>query len=294
MTNSLKSALPKASPKPLGLISGRGELPRDLIRAAQEQGRCIFIIGFHGQTDEDILQGHEHIWLKLGEVGRGLSFLKSHGVEEIVMAGHMTRPSLTELRPDWQGAKWLARIGAKALGDDNLLSFLIQLMEEEGFKVIGADDVLDTLLAPFGVITQAHPDQQASDDILRGQQVLKDLSLADVGQAVVVQQGIVLGVEAIEGTDALIERCGHLKRPGAAGVMVKQSKWQQDRRADLPTVGPETIKNLIKAGIRGLAVEADHTIMLNRQEMIRLADKNGLFITGIRGERCKTKSPAST
>lgn len=294
MTNLLKSLLPKDSLSPLGLIAGRGDLPRTLLQAARENDRQVCIIAFHGQTDEDLVEGMTHVWLNLGEVGRGLTFLRTHGVEEIVMAGHMRRPSLTELRPDWTGAKWLAKLGAKALGDDSLLSSVVRLAEDEGFRVIGPDQILDSLLAPAGLLTQTKPDQQASLDIQRGLDVLKHLSLADVGQAVVVQQGIVLGVEGVEGTDALISRCAGLKRPGPAPVLVKQSKWNQERRIDLPTVGPDTVKTMIKAGVRGLAIEAGHTLMLHQEEMIKLADSKGIFITGIQGERCNTTAHLST
>lgn len=294
MTSSLKSTLPKDSSHPLGLIAGRGELPKALAQAAFEQGRPLYIIGFEGQTDDDLMRDTAHIWLKMGEVGKALTYFKTNGVQDIVMAGHMTRPSLTQLKPDWEGAKWLAKLGTKALGDDNLLKSIIQMVEAEGLRVVGADDILSSLLAPEGILTRAHPDEQASLDMQRGHEVLKHLSEADVGQAVVIQQGLVLGVEAIEGTDALIERCGELQRQGVKGVLVKQSKWQQERRVDLPTVGPKTIENLIKAGLRGLAIEAGHTLVLEKQKMIDMADAGGLFITCIQGARCQQDDRSST
>ncbi len=294
MTNLLKSVLPENSPHPLGLVAGRGDLPRALVRAASEQKRPLYIIGFDGQTDADLMQDIPHLWLKLGEVGKALTYFKSNGVLEVVMAGHMTRPSLTQLKPDWEGAKWLAKLGTKAFGDDNLLKSIVQMVEAEGLRVVGPDDILSSLLAPEGVLTRCHPDAQASLDMQRGQEVLQRLSEADVGQAVVTQQGLVLGVEAIEGTDALIERCGKLQRQGSKGILVKQSKWQQERRVDLPTVGSKTIDNLIKADLRGLVIEAGHTLMLEKQKMIDMADAAGLFITCIQGARCQTNDRSST
>lgn len=271
---------------PIALLAGRGDLPRILINVFQSQKRHFVVLAFKGQTDEALLKDVPHLWLYFGEAGKALAYLKENKIQNIVMAGAITRPALSEVRPDWEGVKWLAKIGTKALGDDNLLKLVIQLIESRGYQVVGPSDILTDLLAPQGLLTSIEPDDQAWRDIGRGVEVLSALSPADVGQAVVVQEGLVLGIEAIEGTDALIARAGTLKRPGLGGVLIKTAKRQQEQRVDLPVIGLETVKNAIKAGLRGIAIEATRTLILNREEMIKLAQERGLFIVGLASAQC--------
>jgi hypothetical protein len=189
---------------------------------------------------------------------------------------------LAALRPDWRAAKMLARIGLRALGDDGFLSAIIKEFELEGFHVVGVHDLLGSLLAPEGPLGKIAPDTQAEADIERGLEVAHALGAVDVGQAVVVQQGIVLGLEAAEGTDALIERAGRLQGEGAGGVLVKAVKPGQERRADLPTVGVATVQACARAGLRGIAVEAGMALVIDRPAVATAADDAGLFVAGIK------------
>jgi DUF1009 family protein len=209
--------------------------------------------------------------------------LREHQVTELVLAGGIRRPSLAALRPDWRAAKLFARVGYRALGDDGLLSAVVKELEQEGFRVLGADQLLDRALAPQGPLGRLRPDSQSQADIERGLRVARTLGALDVGQAAVVQQGLVLGVEAIEGTDELLRRCAALRREGPGGVLVKVGKPGQERRADRPTIGLRTILLAAETGLRGIAVEADATIVLDRDEVIRTADRVGLFLVGIDG-----------
>jgi DUF1009 family protein len=209
--------------------------------------------------------------------------LREHHVTELVLAGGIRRPSLAALRPDWRAAKLFARVGYRALGDDGLLSAVVKELEQEGFRVLGADQLLDRALAPQGPLGRLRPDSQSQADIERGLRVARTLGALDVGQAAVVQQGLVLGVEAIEGTDELLRRCAALRREGPGGVLVKVGKPGQERRADRPTIGLRTILLAAETGLRGIAVEADATIVLDRDEVIRAADRVGLFLVGIDG-----------
>ncbi len=266
----------------LGIIAGTDDLPRRIIERCRQLQRPYFVLAFKDQTDSQTVEGSDHAWVRLAAVGQALKVMRQAGVEEIVMAGGLRRPSWTELRPDRVGAKWMAKLAKYARGDDSIFRVLTSELEKEGFRVIGAEDIIgDEILAPMGPLTRQTPDQQAQADIDRGLEVAHLLGKADVGQAVVVQQGIVLGVEAIEGTNALIKRCIDLKRPGVGGVLVKIAKPNQDRRVDLPTIGPETIKLVESSGLRGIAVEAGSVQILNQAEVIRLADELGVFVTGI-------------
>lgn len=271
---------------PIALVAGRGDLPRALMRLFQNQKRPFVVLAFKGQAEDDLVKDIPHIWLHFGETGKALRFIKDNHIQEIVMAGAMSRPTLSEIRPDWEGVKWLARLGKRALGDDNLLKLVIGMIEEHGYRVVGIDEILTDLIAPEGVLTSLEPDEQAWRDIGRGIEVLTALGPADVGQAVVIQEGLVLGVEAIEGTDALIERASALRRPGLGGILIKTAKRQQEHRADLPTIGPNTIHGAINAGLRGIAVEAGRTLILNRAEVLNLAHEKGLFIVSLASARC--------
>jgi len=266
----------------LGIVAGAGQLPRRVIEACRSAERPFFVIAVEGSADPAIVDGTPHAWIRLGAASEGVRILREKGVSELVMAGGVKRPSVLQMRPDWRTAKFFARIGYRALGDDGLMKAVIHELEEvEGFHVVGLDSILESALAPRGPLGRHAPDEQARHDIAHGFKVLRALGAVDIGQAVVVQQGLVLGVEAIEGTDALIRRCGALKREGAGGVLVKGTKPGQERRADLPTIGPATLAAAVAAGLRGIAVEAGATILVDRAELVAEADRHGLFVVGM-------------
>jgi DUF1009 family protein len=265
----------------LGIIAGGGALPRLLIAAARAAGRPVFVLALEGHCEKATATDVEHGWIRLGQGGTGIDMLKRAGVGELVMAGPVKRPSLLELRPDLRTAQFLARIGRRAFGDDGLLGAVVKELESEGFVVIAADNLLDGLLASVGPLGRLQPDEVARIDIERAVAVAEALGTLDIGQAVVVQQGVVLGVEAAEGTDALIRRCGPLKLDGPGGVLVKVSKPGQERRVDLPTIGTATIDAAAAAGLRGIAVEAGRAHVIDRSAVAAAADAAGLFVLGI-------------
>jgi DUF1009 family protein len=281
----------------LGLIAGGGDLPHLLLAACRAAGREVFVLALKGHTRPELVSDVEHAWIRIGDAAHGFDILREAGVEDIVLAGPVQRPTLAELRPSWRTARYLARIGVKGLGhgpkegavgkggvgvgDDGLLKALIAELELEGFRVLGAHTILAGLLAEEGAWGAHRPDAQALADIARGIEVARALGAVDVGQAVVVQHGIVLGVEAAEGTDQLLSRCTALRRDGLGGVLVKIAKPRQERRADLPAIGPDTIAMCTAAGLRGVAVEAKGAIVLDRGRLIDEADRSGLFVCGI-------------
>jgi UDP-2,3-diacylglucosamine hydrolase len=269
-------------PRRLGVIAGGGLLPAKIAAAAHAAGRPVFILGLEGFADPAALAPWPHEIRRLGAAGRIVAALREHGCQDLVMIGPVRRPSLLDLRPDAEGAKLLARVGRAAFaGDDGLLAAVIRVLTEEGFRVIGAQDIMREAVAPAGVLTQMRPDAQAMTDIDRGVRVVQLLGSADVGQGCVVQQGLVLAVEAIEGTDAMLARAGELRRNGVGGVLVKLAKPSQDKRADLPTIGPETVRNAAAAGLRGVAFEAGATILAEREASLAAADAAGLFLLGL-------------
>jgi len=271
-------------PSSLAIIAGRGYLPHLLVKAAQGQERPYCIIAIEGQTEPEWIQCHPHVWVTFAQVGKLITYCKDQNVSDIVMAGGMTRPSFGSLKPDWEGVKWLSKIAAKSFGDDTLLRSVIEMIESYGFRVVGVDDVLSSLLAPSGSLTTLVPDEQAWKDISRGRDVLMAMSAVDVGQAISVRNGVVMAVEAIEGTDAMIKRTGKLctsmpldVRP----VLVKMAKKGQEKRVDLPTIGLDTLKNIRDAGFGGIAIEAGKTLVLDQERLVAEANAAGLFIVGI-------------
>ncbi len=148
---------PSSKQTPIALFAGKGELPRILINAFKSENRPFLILAFKGQTEENLVKDHPHIWLYFGEAGKALRYMQENHIQDIVMAGTITRPAMSEVRPDWEGVKWLTKIGSKALGDDNLLKLLIHMIEERGYRIVGPDDILADLLAPEGLFTSHEP-----------------------------------------------------------------------------------------------------------------------------------------
>lgn len=268
--------------KKLGIIAGGGILPQVLIEHCQKIGRDYFMLAIENNADKEIFTADvPHKWIRIGQAGTGFKLMHEQNVEEIVMIGTICRPSLADLVPDLRTAAFFARIGLKAIGDDGILRALVKEIESDNFRVVGIHEVLPDLLVKQGVLTKTKPDKQALADIARGVEVGLELGRLDVGQSVIVQQGLVLGVEGIEGTDKLIERCGTYQRKGVGGVLVKLRKPQQDMRIDLPTIGTRTLENLHNAGMRGIAVHAGNALIVNEKEVIDLANKYKMFIVGI-------------
>jgi hypothetical protein len=270
-----------AAPK-LGIIAGGGAVPRQLIGACQKLGRAFFVICLEGQADPGLAEGLPHAWVHLGAGSRLKELFAEQQIKDVVMIGRVRRPSLLEIKPDWLALKVLTKIGINSLGDDGLLRGIGKAIEDEtGMRVVGVQDVFADLLTPVGVLTRAQPDDAAHQDIQRGVEAAQALGRLDIGQAVVVQQGIVLGVEAIEGTDALIARCAGLRREGPGGVLVKVAKPQQDNRFDLPAIGHETITACRTAGLRGIAIEAGRSLIVEREKTLADADAAGMFVIGL-------------
>ena len=265
----------------LGIIAGGGSAPRLLAETCRRIGRPYFLVCLQGQADENLGDGQPHVWLPLGAASKLKAIASERGIDEVVMIGRVRRPSLLEIKPDWLALKVLTRIGMNALGDNALLTAIGKAIEVEGgVRVIGVQDVFKDLLMPAGCLGSVRPTEEAQADIRRGFQVATALGALDIGQSVVVQQGLVLGVEAIEGTDALIARCGLLRREGAGGVLVKTAKPQQDNRYDLPTVGVDTVTACAQAGLTGIVLEAGRGLLLERERVVAAADAAGIFLLG--------------
>lgn len=262
----------------LAIAAGAGPLPRRLIAACRNRAVPVLVLAFEGQTDAETAQGVPHLWSRLGAAGSLVDRLARDGVRRIVLAGSFRRPGLMELRPDWATARLLPRLGLGSLGDDAVMRRIEAILAEKGIRVIGVQDVLGDDLAVPGRLTRAEPDDLARADLARARRVARAIGRLDVGQAAVVQQGVVLAVEAAEGTDAMLARCAGLRREGPGGVLVKAKKPQQDDRLDLPTIGTTTVEAAAAAGLRGIAVEAGGALIVDREAVAAAADRQGLFV----------------
>jgi DUF1009 family protein len=273
--------------KKLGLIAGGGSLPVEIAEHCQRSGRPLFVIrlkGFAGAGLEPFA-GAE---VGLAELGKCFKALKRAGCEAVCLAGQVNRPDFSSLMPDLRGLAALpAAIAAAGKGDDALLRMLVGEFEKEGFAVEGAHEVMDDLGLGQGVLGRIAPGPDHAADIAKAMEVARAVGHLDAGQAAVVCRGLVLALEAAEGTDALLARVAELPqalrgRPDApAGVLAKAPKPAQETRVDLPTIGPATVHAAARAGLAGIVGEAGRLLVLDRDAVIALADELGVFILGV-------------
>jgi len=275
----------------LGLIAGGGGLPVEIAQHCERSGRPLFVIrlkGFAG-ADLDPYAGAE---IGIGELGKCIKALKRAKCEAVCLAGNVARPDFSGLLPDLRGLAVLPRaIAAATRGDDALLRLLVGEFEKEGFAVEGAHEVMHDLSLQAGPLGRHAPSQADLADVRQALTVARAIGGLDIGQAAVVARGLVLAVEAQEGTDAMLARVaelpGHLRGgPGAGvGALAKAPKPIQETRVDLPTIGPATVEAVARAGLAGIAGEAGRLLVLERETVIRLADEMGVFILGVEPDR---------
>ena len=273
---------------PVGLIAGGGVMPFAVADSLAARGIDPVLFALKGVCDPVAVARFRHRWIALGQFGKAAKLFRAEGCRDLIFIGTLVRPALSELRLDWGTLRVLRPIWAAYRGGDNhLLSGIGRIFEHDGFRMVGIKDVAPDLLMPQGCATRAAPDAAAAADIARGREALDALSPFDIGQAVIVIDGHVVGVEDIEGTDGLLARVARLRSEGrirakaGRGVLVKAPKRIQDLRFDLPTVGPRTVEGVVKAGLAGLAIVAGNTIVAEPQTMIGAADAAGVFVTGL-------------
>lgn len=269
----------------LGLLAGGGPFPARVAEAARAQGHQVFVVLLRDFHDDPALRTYPHMEERVGAGGAVIARLRAEGITHLVLCGKARRLSPLTLWPDAWMAKVIARLGkAVFAGDDTLLRNFIGILGEEGFEVIAPQSLLPASSAAPGLLAGDPPDEMARADILRGIGVLRALAEHDVGQSVVVQQGLILGIEAVEGTDALLARAGLLRRDGPGGVLVKLAKPRQELRVDAPVVGSITVAGAADAGLRGIAIEAGRTILADGEGLLAAARQRGLFVLAIQPE----------
>ncbi len=272
---------------PVAIVCGGGAFPLALAKAVRASGREVVLFLLRGFADP-ALERFPHHWLALGQAGRLLRLLRQARVRELVFIGSLVRPSLWQIRFDLKTLALLPYVARIFRGGDNrMLSAIALYFGKQGIRVRGAHDVAPALLMPEGAIGKRRPDADDEADIAFGFALVRTLGPFDVGQAAAIVRKRVLAIEAAEGTSGLLanvaamRKSGRLRLPKRAGVLVKAPKPNQDRRIDLPAIGPETIKQAAAAGLRGIAVEAGGCLVADADALVRAADAAGLFVVGV-------------
>lgn len=271
----------------LAIVAGGGDLPRRVAEQAQRTGRNPLLVGLKGFVEQELVaqySGHE---LSVGELGRLIQLMKKEGCEEMVFAGWLKRPDFSSLKLDLKGVQSLPKILAAAKkGDDALLRAVMDVFAEAGFRIIGADEVLNDLIMTAGPLGAIAPTAEHWPDIRRAAEVARISGSLEIGQGAISCASLILAVEAQEGTDRMLARIPDLPveirgTPEARrGVLVKCPKPQQERRIDLPTIGLATVEGAARAGLAGIAVEAGAALVVDRAAVANAANAAGIFIHG--------------
>jgi DUF1009 family protein len=273
---------------PLAILAGGGVLPFTVADTVRASGRDVVLFAIKGAADVTRVAGYTHHWVGWGEIGKLVAALRKEGCRDIVLIGSLVRPSLWRAALDVRALMMLPTVVSMLRGGDNhVLSTVARIAEHYGFRIVAAHEVAPDILVPAGEIAARKPDTGEHDDIRRGLDLLHAMGPFDVGQGAVVINHHVVAVEGIEGTDAMLARVAELRRSGriktapGKGVLVKAPKPQQDRRFDLPAIGPQTVANVVAAGLAGIAVIAGETVIAEPEAVIKTADQAGVFVVGL-------------
>lgn len=279
----------------LGLLAGAGRFPVEFAIAARNRGHSVVAINVHGMASAELADVCDRVFeIPIGRMARAIRTFRRHRVRKIVMAGKVEKTILFQpwriwkLMPDWRTIHMWFRYAAENKKDDTLLLAVIREFERDGLTFESALKYCPELLVKHGFLTRRKPTAAQWRDIRFGWEIAKEMGRLDIGQTVVVNDTAVIAVEAIEGTDRCIARAGELCRRGGFTV-VKVAKPQQDMRFDVPTIGVDTIRTMYEAGGRTLAIEAGMTILLQAEEVIRLADRLGIAIVALNADELELR-----
>jgi len=294
--------LPVPSRPKLGLIAGNGRFPFLVLDAARAQGNEVIVAAIKEETDPDIENNGTKVhWLSLGELSKLIDTFKAEGITRALMAGQVKHKQIfSSIRPDWRLAKLLLSLGTR--NTDSLIGAVAKVLEDEGIHLMSSTEFLEPLLAKSGVLTKRAPTEDEKKNIAYGRDVARHIADYDIGQTVVIAESACVAVEAMEGTDATIERAGSIMRslsdchpsPAAAGevpaskkestlsralTVVKVAKPKQDMRFDVPVIGVKTIETMATAGATCLAIDAGKCLLLDGDNVITAADRANIVIT---------------
>ncbi|RIJ28098.1 LpxI family protein [Henriciella mobilis] len=270
----------------LGIIAGLGSLPVSIAQAARESGRPVYVMRLAGFEEPALLEFPGET-IGIGQLGRIAKRLKEEKCEELVLAGIVKRPNFSSIKLDLRGASLLPKVvSAARKGDDALLRVILDYFEKQGFRVVGAEEAASDLKMTMGLVAGPAPDETQLLDMRKAAHIASEIGRLDIGQGCVVVDGLVLAVEAQEGTDGMLARLNDLDPAikGTAanrkGVLVKRPKPIQERRIDLPTIGPATIRSAAAAGLAGIGLEESGALLVGRDKIEALCAEHGVFVYG--------------
>ncbi len=271
----------------IGLIAGGGDLPKAVVQAARESGKDVFLAALKGEA---VLENYQIPGQSFGiaEFGKMTRAFRKNECTHVCFAGNVSRPDFKTLKPDFKGLRKLpGAIRAAKEGDDSLLKYVVETFENDGFTIISPQEICKDLLMPEGHLGATRLTAAHRDDTEKACKTAQAIGGLDIGQGAVVCRGLVLAVEAQEGTDAMLDRVATLSTnirgnvDKRAGVLAKMVKPGQEERVDLPTIGLSTVEKAAAAGLAGIAVEAGRCFVMNKADVAIAADEAGLFIVGI-------------
>ena len=290
MTTSLATLSKSLAPK-VGIVAGWGSFPIEVAEHCHASGFKVYVAAIKGHADPRLAQFAEEMqWFGVAKLGRQIQFFQRHGVQQITLAGKLFKDKILfhglgwiEHFPDWTSLRTLYRsfiTRSRDTRDDTILGAVASAFTQRNMQVVPATDLAPQLIVQDGCLTHRTPNRREMLDIEFGWQIARQMGGLDVGQSITVRDQTVLGVEAVEGTDALITRTGQLC-PRGGFTLVKVAKPKQDMRFDVPTIGLRTIENLIRAGGRTIAIEAHRTILVDREQTLAYANHHGVAIIAL-------------
>ncbi|WP_027722382.1 LpxI family protein [Maridesulfovibrio zosterae] len=271
----------KEKSETIGIIAGGGQFPLLVAKGAAAQGHRVVAVFFKGHSSDEVAAlVDDSKELMLGQLSKLISFFKKNGVSKVVMAGTINKPKAFDIRPDFRAAKLLFKLATK--GDDVLLRTVANEFESEGMEVVGPHIFAPQLLTPAGILTKRKPSESEYSDLVFGWKIARELGRLDIGQCVIIKDGVIAAVEAIEGTDAAIKRGCDLGGKGCC--IVKVFKPGQEERVDMPSIGLKTVEGMKELRATCLGVEAGKSLFFDLDKAIKFADKHGISIVGLTSE----------
>jgi len=262
----------------IAIIAGGGDLPLQIIKQLKKDKKDFVVVAIKGIANANDYAKYETYSFYIGQIKKVLTTLKKLSVKEIVFAGNVKRPSIFDIRLDALSYKVLLKAATHGLGDDALLRMVMKEFEKIGAKIVGAHELCPNLIIKKGVLGKVKVGKKDDHNIARGIKVLQATANLDMGQSIVIDQGVVIGIEAVEGTTELISRCGKHKLSEKGGVLVKMKKTSQSEKVDMPTIGVDTVKQVADAGLSGIAIEAGNVLVVDKDAVIKKANELKVFV----------------
>lgn len=270
----------------IGIVAGEGELPKTVYDHCKSQGHNVKIAALKNYASEDMFKNNSDCeFFAIAKIGRIIDFFKRNNIKKIVLIGKVTRPNLLSLIPDWEGLKLIFKISLiYKKGDNSLFGKINQFIEDHGFELTGVHEIYEELLAEEGELGNLSPDKKQQKDIAFGIRVAKEIGKRDRGQAIIVKDEKVFAKEDMNGTNHMIKSFASGKEKPLGAILIKAKKPGQDERVDLPTIGVDTVKLCKESSLAGIVVEAGASLIVNKSEVKKAANKEGIFVTGVKAE----------